>query len=525
MWPTRHASHLSECLPRNRRAEVSHVIIVGSGIAGLTAALRAANEHDVTIITKDALGDGNTAQAQGGIAGVLFGDDSIEAHVADTLAAGAGLCDEDAVRILCAEGPQRIRDLAAAGVDFDSEAGSYAKGLEAAHSYPRIVHAGGDATGRAIARTLAQRVRERRIPVLENSLLIDLVTENDTVIGVDVLTPRGPIRMLAETTMIATGGCGQLYARTTNPTGATGDGVAAALRAGAQVADAEFYQFHPTALADSGFLVSEAVRGAGAVLLDETGHRLMLEIDPRAELAPRNVVALALARTMAAQNDRPVFLDATRVPKLTERFPTITAAVMHTGIDWTRDPVPVTPAAHYWMGGIATDQVGRTSIDGLAAIGEAASTGVHGGNRLASNSLLEGAVFAERAAAALPRDAGHMHPFLSPIDDDHVTAPTLDRGELQRLAWSALGLERSERQLTSALARIDQWDSAATPIPLSRAALENRNLLLIARVVARQARARRESRGAHTRIDYPKADPAQAHSALATAPAQEALVC
>ncbi|QPZ39615.1 L-aspartate oxidase [Paramicrobacterium chengjingii] len=502
---------------------MSHVIIVGSGIAGLTAALRAANEHDVTIITKDALGDGNTAQAQGGIAGVLFGDDSIEAHVADTLAAGAGLCDEDAVRILCSEGPQRIRDLAAAGVDFDTEAGSYAKGREAAHSYPRVVHAGGDATGRAIARTLAQRVRERRIPVLENSLLIDLVTENDTVIGVDVLTPHRPIRMLAQTTMIATGGCGQLYARTTNPAGATGDGVAAALRAGAQVADAEFYQFHPTTLADSGFLVSEAVRGAGAVLLDETGHRFMLDIDPRAELAPRNVVALALARTMAAQNDRPVLLDATRVPRLTERFPTITAAVMHTGIDWTRDPVPVTPAAHYWMGGIATDQVGRTKIDGLVAIGEAACTGVHGGNRLASNSLLEGAVFAERAAAALPRGAAHMHPSLSPIDD-HVTAPALDRGELQRLAWSALGLERNERHLTSALARIDEWDSAATPIPLSRAALENRNLLLIARIVARQALARRESRGAHARLDYPKADPTQARSVVA-APVQEALAC
>ncbi|WP_166984177.1 L-aspartate oxidase [Paramicrobacterium fandaimingii] len=503
---------------------MSRVIIVGSGIAGLTAALRSADEHDVTIITKDALGDGNTARAQGGIAGVLFDDDSIESHIADTLAVGAGLCDEDAVRVLCTEGPQRIRDLSAAGVDFDSEAGSYAKGREAAHSYPRVVHAGGDATGRAIARTLAQRVRERRILVLENTVLIDLVTELDSVIGVDVLTPHGPIRMLADTTIIATGGSGQLYARTTNPAAATGDGVAAALRAGADIADAEFYQFHPTALVDSGFLVSEAVRGAGAVLLDDNGRRFMLDIDPRGELAPRNVVALALARTMSAQNGRPVMLDATGVPRLRERFPTITAAVMHTGVDWTHEPVAVTPAAHYWMGGIATDQIGRTSIDGLVAIGEAARTGVHGGNRLASNSLLEGAVFAQRAAAALSRGSDLGHPSDSPIDT-HLTAPTVDRGELQRLAWSALGVERSEQQLTSAIEHFDEWDSASAPTPASRTAIENRNLLLIARVIARQALARRESRGAHTRIDYPRADPTQAHSARATAPAAEALVC
>ncbi|PFG31698.1 L-aspartate oxidase [Paramicrobacterium agarici] len=502
---------------------MSHVIVVGSGIAGLTVALRASAEHDVTIVTKDALGDGNTARAQGGIAGVLCDDDSVDAHINDTVRAGAGLCDEDAVRVLCSEGPERIRGLAAAGVDFDTDGTGFAQGLEAAHSYPRVVHAGGDATGRAIARTLAQRVRERRIPVLENSLLIDLVVRDDAVVGTDVLTPTGPIRMLAETTVIATGGSGQLYERTTNPRGATGDGVAAALRAGARIADAEFYQFHPTALAGSGFLISEAVRGAGAVLRDNTGRRFMLDVDPRAELAPRSTVALALARTMAAQDGAPVLLDATGVPRLAERFPTLTAAVAQAGLDWTSEPVPVTPAAHYWMGGIEVDLEGRTTVEGLVAVGEAAHTGVHGANRLASNSLLEGAVFAERAAAAVPRGNKRQHPPLSPAVTE-IVAPALDRSDLQRLAWSALGLERCESSLNDAICRLNAWDAEASLTPITREGLENRNLLLVARVIARQALARRETRGAHARLDYPDADPEQARS-VTTALAQEALAC
>ncbi|MCW4458058.1 L-aspartate oxidase [Microbacterium sp. MPKO10] len=568
---------------------MSHVIVVGSGIAGLTAALRADAEHDVTIVTKDALGDGNTARAQGGIAGVLFDDDAVDAHIADTIAAGAGLCNEDAVRILCSEGPERIRDLAAAGVDFDRDDTGYAKGLEAAHSYPRIVHAGGDATGRAIAQTLSQRVRDRRIPILDSTLLVDLVIEDGAVVGVDLLSPAGPTRLRADTVIIATGGCGQLYARTTNPLGATGDGVAAALRAGARITDAEFYQFHPTALAGSGFLISEAVRGAGAVLLDSEGRRFMLDVDPRAELAPRSVVALALARTMAAQGSRPVLLDATGVPNLTTRFPTITAAVRQSGFDWTREPVPVTPAAHYWMGGIATDAEGRTNVDGLVVVGEAAHTGVHGGNRLASNSLLEGAVFAERAAAALSQSDARQHPVFSSSasqavetaatdtdyargactgtgcgtgaesapgtgtdgivgagsdtrantttsrdagEDAHSSAhigsiriPTVDRHDLQQLAWDSLGLERSAESLTAALDRLEAWESTPDQGPLTRTGIETGNLLLIAQVIARQALARTESRGAHARLDFPNTDPAQAHSTTVDALTQEALAC
>lgn len=566
---------------------MSHVVVVGSGIAGLTAALRADTEHDVTIVTKDALGDGNTARAQGGIAGVLSDDDAVDAHIADTIAAGAGLCNEDAVRILCSEGPDRIRDLAAAGVDFDRDDTGYAKGLEAAHSYPRIVHAGGDATGRAIARTLSQRVRERRIPVLDSTLLVDLVTDDGTVVGVDLLSPAGPTRLRADTVIIATGGCGQLYARTTNPLGATGDGVAAALRAGARITDAEFYQFHPTALAGSGFLLSEAVRGAGAVLLDSEGRRFMLDVDPRAELAPRSVVALALARTMAAQGSRPVLLDATGVPDLTTRFPTITAAVQQSGFDWTREPVPVTPAAHYWMGGIATDAEGRTNVAGLVVVGEAAHTGVHGGNRLASNSLLEGAVFAERAAAALSQNDARQHPVLSSSasravetavahtdlthgactgtgcgtsaegalaagtdrsagsdtrantstrgvadEDAHSSAgtgsiriPAVDRHDLQQLAWASLGLERSAASLTATLERLEAWDATSVQGPLTRTGIETGNLLLIAHVIARQALARTESRGAHARLDFPEADPAQARSTTVDALTQEALAC
>lgn len=503
---------------------MARVVVVGSGIAGLTTALHAAKRHDVTVVTKAALSSGSTVHAQGGIAGVMFDDDSIADHVADTIAAGAGLCDIDAVRVLCAEGPERIRELARLGVNFDSDGASFAKGLEAAHSYPRVVHAGGDATGLAIETALTSRVRESGIRTIENAMLVDLVTSRGAVIGAELLCEGQPMVVNADALVLATGGAGQLYAHTTNPDVATGDGAAAALRAGALIADAEFYQFHPTVLGgDTPFLVSEAVRGEGAVLVDAAGQRFLADIDKRGELAPRNVVALGIARRMAAQGGLPVFLDATRVGGLAARFPTIDAAVRASGYDWTREPIPVTPAAHYWMGGIVTDVDGRTAVEGLFAVGEVARTGVHGANRLASNSLLEGAVFGARAAAAIPDAPARPG---DADDGPSLRIPSAPRPALQELMWSAAGLERTGDALDAALSRLDNWDAeshaAAQP---TRTELENRNLLLLARIVSRQAAARTESRGAHVRTDFPHTDPATAHPVPTGLPRLETVTC
>ncbi|WP_166973235.1 L-aspartate oxidase [Brevibacterium atlanticum] len=562
------------------------VVIVGTGIAGLSAALRLSGRHDVTVVTKGHLGESNTAWAQGGIAGVIGPDDTVDAHIADTLSAGAGHCDAAAVRTLCEAGGEAITTLAEAGVVFDTDpTGSWARAMEGAHSRPRIVHAGGDATGRAISTTLTARLRTEvdagRVRLLEHTMLIDITTdhgatassgvptsgataqsgaatsgvtteadarESDRVTGVTVLREGRLERLGAEAVVLATGGAGQVFAHTTNPAAATGDGLAAAIRAGAQVRDLEFFQFHPTALAGPGFLLSEALRGAGALLLDEHGRRFMLTVDDRAELAPRDVVALALHRTSAAQDGRPCFLDARAVPEVSARFPSITAGLAPHGLDLSTDLIPVTPAAHYFMGGVATDLDGRTTIDGLFAVGEVACTGVHGANRLASNSLLEGAVFAARAAAAIdalpdasvptstgPTSSGgdlavdsstsvhrNVHrdhtPLFSPIDTVHQSA--LTRTQLQALTWDNLGVERTAEGLRTLLDRLGARAANPTREDLSREdlpqgnrpsgdlaheslveAYETANLALIAEHMARHALGREDSLGAHTRTD------------------------
>ncbi|MBT1546793.1 L-aspartate oxidase [Curtobacterium aurantiacum] len=540
-----------------------HVVIVGSGIAGLTAAIRASALHDVTLVTKGALADSATAYAQGGIAVALGADDSAALHQADTHVAAAGSADARAVEVLCTDGPARVRDLLALGVPFDRSSDpatldrygdDLARGREAAHGRWRVVHADGDATGAAIERTLIAALHRRHVTILERTSLTDLVVRDGAVVGVDVLDLLGePRRLDADAVVIASGGAGHLYRETTNPLVATGDGVAAAWRAGAVLADLEFVQFHPTRLAvPGGGLVSEAVRGEGAVLRDAAGNRFMTDVHPDAELAPRDVVARGIAAAVRDQGGAPVLLDATGLDAgfLVTRFPGLTRATRAAGFDWTREGVPVAPAAHYSMGGIATDAEGRTSLPGLLAVGEAACTGVHGANRLASNSLLEGLVFAVRAADAVaaPRpgllrlrgDAG-LHVTSVPRAADAICAsphllgrhaapqapqragtgrrgpsPTLPGGAtrlddvgavrqaVQSVMTDRVGLLRDAVGLASARRELD-----ALTAPTGGGVREHEDLALLdlARLVALAAETRTESRGAHARTDHPDTDP------------------
>ncbi|WP_136707883.1 L-aspartate oxidase [Agromyces sp. H66] len=532
---------------------MAHVLVVGGGIAGLWTAVKAADAgHTVELVTKTVLADGNTRHAQGGIAAALFPDDSVERHYDDTIAAGAGLADPEAVRVLVDEGPARVRDLIRFGVEFDRDESGLERGLEAAHSRARILHAGGDATGAAIEAALVATVRRRAVRIDEETMLADLVVEGGCVVGVRLLTASGAVtERHADAVVLATGGSGRLYRHTTNPDVATGDGVAAAWRAGAAVADLEFVQFHPTALDAPGTpLISEAVRGEGALLVDRDGERFMLEVDPRGELAPRDVVARAVWRRMAEQGGEPVFLDATALGAefLAQRFPSLDAAVREAGFDWSAEPVPITPAAHYTMGGVVTDLDGRTTLPGLFAVGETARTGVHGANRLASNSLLEAAVFADRAARALASPApararnggytigragagGRIRGVSDRISAEssstgtgtgtgagtgsgagietgaarHPRPTVVDRGRLQRLMWEHVGLERDAEGLAAASARLATWRA---PEVRDRRSAEDRNLLDLAHLTVAAALARTESRGAHFRTDDPTPDAA-----------------
>ena len=500
-----------------------NVIVVGSGIAGLTAALHAHEAgHAVTVVTKGAIGDGCTALAQGGVAGIYGADDSAAQHADDTMDAGAGLSDPAAVQALVTDGAARIAELISRGVAFDRTAdGALQLGREAAHRHARIVHAGGDATGAAISAALIAAVRSTAIVVVEHAFLVDLIVDGGVVRGIRVLLDGAVSDRSADAVILATGGAGQLYAHTTNPAGATGDGIAAALRAGAAVADLEFVQFHPTILASGpAFLISEAVRGEGATLIDHDGHRFVFDSHPDGELAPRDVVSRSIARQATAQG-APVRLDATMLgaATLAERFPTIDRVTRERGFDWSTEPIPVTPAAHYLMGGVVTDLDGRSTIPGLFAVGEVARTGVHGANRLASNSLLEGAVFGARAAAALGTSRVDSTP---PRDDrvalpDHrghqtAAAPAFSRSALQQLMWDEVGLLRTHDGLSRALDTVRAWASAPTAATTSRAQ-EDENLLLLAEATALGALHRTASVGAHHRVDT-EAAAAPAHTSI-----------
>jgi L-aspartate oxidase len=519
---------------------MKHIVVVGSGIAGLIAAIELSREHAVTLVTKAALAESNTRWAQGGIAAAMFSDDSVADHIADTLRAGAGLCNPSAVNVLCSEGPDRIRDLIRLGVAFDHAAdGELARGLEAAHSYPRVLHAGGDATGLTIETALVRAVRALpNVSVLEQTFALDLIlsacgpNEAGSVTGLRIIDSSAePSTIDADAVILASGGAGQLFLHTTNPSVTTGDGVALALRAGAQLADTEFYQFHPTALATppspdaSTFLISEAVRGEGAILLDTHGRRFMQHIHPSAELAPRDVVARGIALQMAEQQGLPVLLDATKLSSdfLHTRFPSIDAATRARNLDWSRDPIPVTPAAHYWMGGVRTDLWGRSSIPGLYAVGEVACTGVHGANRLASNSLLESLTFAWRCAHTLLSAApiasyDPTWPTFDPRPGNIIqisTEPTqssmvVDRLSLQTLLWNNVGIERNAADLQAASTQLNAWHAEGSTVHN----LETGNLLALGRVIVAAALAREESRGAHFRNDFPEPSAAFQHSLI-----------
>jgi L-aspartate oxidase len=484
-------------------------VIVGTGIAGLWTAWRLASEgHSVILLTKETLADSASAWAQGGIAVALGPGDSPSQHAADTMAASDGLADPEAVRILTSEGPDRIYELLAMGAVFDrGPDGRLGFGLEAAHTQPRIIHSGGDRTGAALISCLAEVVRcLPEIQLLEHTEVKGLITDQGRVVGATLL-PRGKIStsVPASAVVLATGGVGQLYEVTTNPKVATADGWALAHQAGAELRDIEFLQFHPTALKLPGInpapLISEAVRGAGAVLLDKSGHRFALDADPRGELAPRDIVARAVA---VADTTGGAWLDARAVGEFAVRFPGITAMLKRQGLDPTEDLLPVAPALHYAMGGIQTDLEGRTTRTGLWAVGEVASTGVHGANRLASNSLLEGLVFADRAGRALaealrePLRPGQLPSAEGQADSGADAGYEGVRREMRAVMTADVGLQRSETSLLHAERELERLTQATLP-----AAWRTRNQLLVAGLITRAARGRRESRGGHRRTDYP----------------------
>jgi L-aspartate oxidase len=489
-------------------------IIVGSGIAGLYAALLARAHGSVCVLTKGGIDECNTKYAQGGIAAAVGADDDPALHLKDTIEAGAGLVDVEAARILVEAAADRIHDLVDFGVPFDSTDGEVALGREAAHSRNRILHAGGDSTGAHIEISLSGLARMSRITIKEHVQVEEIDIENGRAAAVITLDTRTNTteRFDAGAIVLATGGCGQLFRVSTNPDVATGDGVALAYRAGAEVQDMEFIQFHPTALRLPGvpiFLISEAVRGEGGILRNAAGQRFMPGYHDAAELAPRDIVARAIVSEMQRTGTDRVYLDVTHLAaaRITARFPQIYKYCLDHGVNMTKEPVPVSPAAHYMMGGARTNTWGETTIRSLYACGEVACTGVHGANRLASNSLLETVAFAKRIIQRTTSgvvEAAQQTPdarALAPLANEGGTAP--DRPSLQSLMWDSVGIVRDGAGLASATAQLSAWQ-AALPEPTDRPSHELRSMLLAGRLMAEAALIREESRGAHFRTDFPE---------------------
>jgi L-aspartate oxidase len=503
-------------------------IVVGAGIAGLRAAIELSRHGTVLCLSKRELTESNTQYAQGGIAVALGPDDSPEIHLRDTLAAGAGLVNEEAARTLVTEGPTRVLELLDWGVRFDrDEHGQLAFTREGAHSRDRVLHADGDSTGREMGRTLYVQAKSLgNIEMGEFGFCRDLILQDDRVVGVEALHDDGRVeKIMARAVLLATGGAGMVYANTTNPEVATADGVAMAWRAGAELSDMEFIQFHPTALYVKGaprFLISEAVRGEGAFLRNDQRKRFMPDYHELAELAPRDVVARAIHRELelSTSADPMVFLDVTHLEgeKLKARFPRIYQTCKEYGLDMSHDLIPIRPAAHYAMGGVRTDLDGRSSLAGLYAAGEAACTGVHGANRLASNSLLEGLVFGARAAVAMaeesaPAKLGESH-TPTEMSSGAGNAETL-RQESRQCMEANVGIVRNAERLQSAVSSLENI-LASLPESSDREHAEARNIAESGLAIARSALARTESRGAHFRSDHPVKDNARylKHSVL-----------
>lgn len=509
-------------------------LVLGSGITGLYTAYQLANAGSVIVVTKSDLFESNTAYAQGGIASVLASTDSFDSHIRDTLEAGAGLCDPEAVRVLVTEGPEHIRRLMELGARFETDArGNLDLHREGGHSHNRIVHTG-DLTGKEVEVVLADAVRGRNVTVLEHHAVVDLITrfhvegEEDprsaepTCFGAYVYNRKTwEINVIrARATVLATGGAGHVYLHNTNPEVATGDGVALAYNAGAVITNMEFYQFHPTCLYDPRgreFLITEAMRGYGGRLLNYEGKAFMHDYDERKELAPRDIVARAIDAEMKKSGSPHVWLDVTHKPAedLMHKFPNIYATCLSRGIDISRQPIPVVPAAHYMCGGVHTDLHGRTRLKGLFAAGEVAWTGVHGGNRLASNSLLEGLVFGARVAHELSDHPAALDSVrIRPWNKEGLDNPEEwilvqhDFGEIREIMWNYVGIVRSNLRLDRALRRIDVLNDEIQDF-FKRTVIQNkiielRNLALVARLIILSARHRKESRGLHYTTDYPE---------------------
>jgi L-aspartate oxidase len=502
-------------------------LVIGGGIAGLSAAVRLAAFDTVLVVTKEELAESNTAYAQGGIAVAMGGSGDVAEHLEDTMNAGDGLVNREAATVLVEQGPRRVEELLAWGTEFDRDSvgGELLRTREGAHSRSRILHANGDATGREIAVSLLRHARATKgITLMEFTTSVDLIVEEvggvKTVVGAVLLDRDGTLHnVYARAVLIASGGAGQVYSDTTNPAVATGDGIAMAYRAGAALADMEFYQFHPTAFAMEGaprFLLSEALRGEGAWLVNAAGERFMQRYHPLRELAPRDVVARAITREAL---DGPVYLDMRHVDlDLKARFPGISKFLAGYGLELDRDLIPVRPAAHYLMGGIKTDVDGQTTLPGLFAAGEAACTGVHGANRLASNSLLEGLVFGALAAEKM-QGAGHREqgtgkavPVEAPVALDAASVEAWIM-QLRDAMWQDAGLLRDAAGLKRAQAKLDSM-MRSIPRGFTRRAVEARSLYTLASVIIASATAREESRGAHYRNDFPQHDAIARHSVM-----------
>ena len=507
--------------PKGLPHQFTDVLIIGGGLAGLRAAMAIDPHHDILLVTKDSLAQSNSSYAQGGIAGVLGPEDRFEFHVQDTLDAGGALCDRSTVESVITEAPHRIRELIEWGACFDQRRGELELGREGGHSHHRIVHASGDATGKEVIRAMIAAAHSRQnVSVLENAFTIDLLVHEGRCHGALIAPSVGPMRLVwAKQTILCAGGTGQIYRESTNPAVATGDGLAMAYRAGVELRDMEFMQFHPTVLylaGSSRSLITEAVRGEGAYLVDKNGERFMPHYDPRAELAPRDIVSQAIVAQMEATQHPNVYLDLSHLDAdfVRQRFPGIRQACAEFGLHIVKDRIPVRPGAHYMIGGVTVDLQGRTSLEGLWAAGEVTSSGLHGANRLASNSLLEGLVYGARAGIGASLAADQMPDEFRALPLAHretVTPHLFDlsdlRSSLKSLMWRCVGVRREEETLAEAQEAVEGWKRYVLNQQFQRVeGWELQNLLTVASVMIEAAHRREESRGVHFRTDFPETD-------------------